>query len=540
MTRNLVDPHSVTDLLISPSEALLLGLCVGEYACYQKEPVSPPRRYFLDVFKLRIEPQIPTFCAIDVGPLDFHQLPDDVDWGSEGNSLGFARSAPNCIYVRAEGEFYYQRAVCPRRSLSDWIVAALSPYLSFGLGDYSVVGRDEQQFGPRLQQLWELVSTGRPLERIGGEVPDSIYRVIESIVHHNECQHVYDIGRRFGRLVYAIEDFEHFVWNLEEAKQYIIGDLAQAEFESREAAAEHAAEAQWKAWLDEQLQSRALMSAEARLGTEEAFKEEVKRIREVIYQEHLEPLGDPDLLNSWEPGAEFRPVREAAVREAAQELVDGDLVKQCHHANVLLRSLLAAENSPRFDTTDEPDLNNFLTAQLRTIPQVAYARMSVWLAFGEVLGVLRDADLDIRARDAEAMASRAFKLHPADSPDAVLQRLVKVEAELNADVDAIPEDLIARLAPSIDALAKRVWPQDFMPPGFRGELAAVFHGRLNSPNNLDRRFASIALSLHKAYRNPAHHQMDDFRCSFEEARFFLAGVRTLVDLWRQIREASRT
>ena len=110
----------------------------------------------------------------------------------------------------------------------------------------------------------------------------------------------------------------------------------------------------------------------------------------------------------------------------------------------------------------------------------------------------------------------------------------------NADAAAIPEDLVTRLAPTIDALAKRAWPQDFMPPGYRGELAGVISGRLHSPNELDRRFASIALNLHKAYRNPTQHQMDEFRCSFEEARFFLAGVRTLVDLWKQMQEASRS
>jgi len=47
---------------------------------------------------------------------------------------------------------------------------------------------------------------------------------------------------------------------------------------------------------------------------------------------------------------------------------------------------------------------------------------------------------------------------------------------------------------------------------------------------LEYRLGSTAMSLYKAYRVPAEHKMDTFRCTYQEARYFVAGIRVLLDL----------
>jgi hypothetical protein len=67
----------------------------------------------------------------------------------------------------------------------------------------------------------------------------------------------------------------------------------------------------------------------------------------------------------------------------------------------------------------------------------------------------------------------------------------------------------------------------------------ILHQRMQSNDPLERRFASVALTLHKAYRNPVLHNFDNFKCSLDEARFFLLGVRTLLGLVDRIKGGNR-
>jgi hypothetical protein len=110
---------------------------------------------------------------------------------------------------------------------------------------------------------------------------------------------------------------------------------------------------------------------------------------------------------------------------------------------------------------------------------------------------------------------------------------------LNSSTDITPEEVVERLGPVIESLAKRVWPQDFMPSagytGQKGGFVTVLRNRSGEHwrnTTFDQKFAAIALALCKQYRNPAQHGLGTFKCSFEEARFFLAGIRALVDLWK--------
>ena len=46
----------------------------------------------------------------------------------------------------------------------------------------------------------------------------------------------------------------------------------------------------------------------------------------------------------------------------------------------------------------------------------------------------------------------------------------------------------------------------------------------------EQRFASIAITLYKCYRNSVAHDFEKFQCSITEAGFFVVGMRTLLEL----------
>ena len=226
---------------------------------------------------------------------------------------------------------------------------------------------------------------------------------------------------------------------------------------------------------------------------------------------------------------------KSPIRETAKSMLGYELITRCGRAPSLLQELLQIESRLIFDLENEKDV---VAAQQGTIPQLADARMALWLSFGEVLGVLKDEDTTTRRSDARSLVPRAFKLQPIDSPDSIHDRLVDLEADYLRR-EFTPEEIVDRLGNTIEQLTQRLWPQDFMPvtdsrgKRSRPKVGTVLHGRFASGNELDRRFAAIAISL-RTYRNSAEHNRANLKCSYEEARFFLAGVRALVDLWKQI------
>lgn len=514
---------------VAPSEALLLGLCLGEYLLYQRVWEAPPRRYFIDVLLSRLHPHVPSLRESRSQSIDSSQIPDDVVWPHPDHKVfGWAVSVPGRLFHQFnDGKAEAQWFDCTRRSLFDLLIRQLGDSLSINRWERWFVA--DELTAPKC--FFELISRPEDTEwirqRFGEESPAIVQERIERLIQWNECGHVFAVGRDFGKLVYVLDDFESFVWNVEEEKELFLGELrGEKQIELFDQAEKEACD-EFERWL---------VNDFFEIWRQDLSEEQLKAIvvekRQEIFSRHHEQAADD--AEAWKPNGEFRPVKRADIGAAVQSLLRSGLIRQCTHAERLLQDILNGTKSPIFDTSRESDLTLYWTSRIRTISQVANARMVIWLAFGEVLGVLRDSDRDFEAADSAAAISRTLQVLPSDSADEIHQRLLKVESDFNND-RARPEEIVTLLAPTIEALAKRVWPRDFSESSWRGELSAVLHGKLHSAAPLDVRFASIAITLHKAYRNMALHDLDSFRCSFEEARFFLAGVRTLVDLLRRMK-----
>lgn len=174
----------------------------------------------------------------------------------------------------------------------------------------------------------------------------------------------------------------------------------------------------------------------------------------------------------------------------------------------------------------------------KVIEQVNSVHAALWLVFGDVLGAVRELDQLTREGDARSAVPREYRVTARATPDTVRSALQEAEARLN-DQSAervSAEQIVGDVARSIEALARRIWSDEFRAGNDQRErpIGEVLYRKLQQVNPreqiLEYRLGSTAMSLYKAYRVPAEHKMDTFRCTYQEARYFVAGIRVLLDL----------
>ena len=207
----------------------------------------------------------------------------------------------------------------------------------------------------------------------------------------NECGQSFAIGRRFGSVIYTIDEFESYVWSIEEKREEffegIRGDLwAEAERINEEA--ETSAQKEYVTWLAEELPTRIAKRPDDIKDEEWSELTEffIDAKRSEIFNRHAD--GASDAIADAEPpladelGISFRPKKSVALWEATKSLLETDLVNRCLHARGLLERLSQIEGRLVFDLTGDQDVE---AAQRVTIPHLANARMVLWLALGEIL-----------------------------------------------------------------------------------------------------------------------------------------------------------
>jgi len=156
---------------------------------------------------------------------------------------------------------------------------------------------------------------------------------------------------------------------------------------------------------------------------------------------------------------------------------------------------------------------------------------------GELIASLRDADVAAFQKDATSATPRIFPLGRDATRDHVRGQVALIEREFNerTAIGLLPESIVVMLGNAIEAIVKNVWPAEFARGGSRADFGRTLDEKAaRASNDLERRFARIAQALYKNYRNPAEHQLD-FRCSYEEARLFVNGIRVLLDLGERVR-----
>lgn len=486
---------------VSPSEAVLLGYCTGLYML----PEWPQASYFLDVVNEWLTPLIPSLHNVSRKEIPAEDLPNDVVWdGSSAHRSGISPRYPNTIYFHLihEEKFFVEKVDTTRRSL----IELLASYL----GDLIVRSQWDKHWNfpptgsPNLavfykfliQNSQEEADWERLLKRSGKEDKEKVQGAISALVAYNECEVYFGLGKAFGVAVGKVQSLQH-----------LISSIDHHEYLS--------------------------FSMEKRYCEDNGFVLGLDQDEEYGYPGHYE-VDQADCQETLDNDVNSG---RKDLSEAVIQLQANPFLKRMFVAD---RSLSYVQSVPArlvwsFDT-QEFEMNRW--SALRDLDRI---RLWTLLGFGEVLGALREADMDAKREEWATHSPRTFRDLFDVKGDKVREALAAAEKELNEStyMTRLPERLIRGLGGSIEAIVRRLWPMNcasIRQAGF--DLAATLHEKRSRGTELEQRFASIAIALYKSYRNPAEHEFDSFKCSFDEAKFFLSGIRTLLQLAEQI-EAAR-
>lgn len=223
-----------------------------------------------------------------------------------------------------------------------------------------------------------------------------------------------------------------------------------------------------------------------------------------------------------------------------ERLLKNRLVASQPAARALLQT--AIDWMPEFEGggRDDDVINGTDVTMMEAMRWLSQTQHAVWLAFSQLARVVNDADLLPRTRDAASHVPRTFRTIGPAGTDAIRRDVMRAEGLLSAaTVDELtPAEVVRQFAGAIETLVRRTWPDDFEGAGNRPDsLCSVLHAKLQTEarDSTARRFASVALTLHTNYRNPSIHRVDEFRCSIQEARMFVAGIRALIEISDEIR-----
>lgn len=151
----------------------------------------------------------------------------------------------------------------------------------------------------------------------------------------------------------------------------------------------------------------------------------------------------------------------------------------------------------------------------------------VWTAWGTVLGAMRESDEAEHQRHVGAGTHRLMKSVGFATAKALAEQLDESARQLASGV-CKPKLAVLTLSNAIEFLVKARWPRYAKSREF--SVNRILHDQIRSPDEMDRRFAQIAMALHNCYRNRVVHEWDSFDCTHQEAVLFLDGIRVLLEI----------
>lgn len=539
MNHSEVSPFNRSSpLLISPSESLWIGLCWGEFTSHYNQSASLPRCRFIEILEKHLSSFVPYFDRWKRYKRESDEIPQDIVWSDSNGCVGHSPSMPNKRFISIESIVSVIEWKFERKSILDCLVERLWDHMSLLSHERFKYATDLERAKKAFDSLVAPPSKNDMFVPSDRDSIKDIELVLNSLVRNNECEEAFFVGRKFGELLFAISDFEYYLLNVEAvlATDYEFGN-----FESL------------YPYSTEELKSILLSIGEEKRADDINAIRENPNIQDGQKNKLIESL-----KRDWESEVEalikdhsecarvlsnagFVPCNSklAEVGQIIKSLVQHSLIKLCRNAESRLNEFISNEGPLQFEVTRSDSMEEIIRDQIGALPKVGKALSIFWLSFGEVLGMLRDADQDLCQKESLLLSPRSLGLIAGNTPDKVMERILKIEQEYSEDPSQSPENIVNLLGSTIEALARRVWPLDFQNHSFRGGFTSILSGRMQSRCSLDRRFASIALTLYKQYRCPQSHDMDSFHCTAEEARFFFAGIRALIQLWTLISKTSR-
>lgn len=466
---------------IAPSEALLIGLCCEEYRRLREHF---PDWSFLETVRTRLEPFIPDLKQFTSQPITASEVPTDINWTQDDeDEFGTSPAYPNCLFVKNERGMFRRTLDASRHNLEWLLLFYLDPAIGMSSA-YRLWLQGWREFATDRTQVLvdyeKAVATAGPQYRDAFGSDDNapeIERLLNELMQFNELTDVFRLGRDFGCLCATLRLYEIGCSRV----TFVVPFLKAT---------------------GQLFQANAVQRGTACFS---AIKSLIG-----LFEDELA------ISSAWQ-----------TVERCVQE---GWMPKSQEELETVLQEIESASAPPLMTRTDVEKQNRFHLAW-----------MEYWVAFGEVLGSLRDADESVLRVEYSLPVPREFKIHSSDSIEIVREIICHSEAELNKPADSpnMPRRIVANLGPCLETLARRIWPQEFNRKAkdrygnFRSPgLVSVLVSIRKQSNELtdEHRFAASSLNIYDLYRCAASHDLDSFQCSFEEARYVLAAIRMLLTL----------
>jgi hypothetical protein len=475
-----------TDLFfVAPSEAMLLGLCLGEYLQMRTTHDSLSFTQVKDVRITQFVPHLSNYRRRSISHGDIPDDLEDIESPMQGIFRGRRSAEPNTFYgVDAEGA--YRRTVVFKKNFEWLLTVYLGPHVGYPDWYRPILKKMARDNPDGLTIESELAAGNARLTLDSGsfygqlDEPLRIEEAVVRLIDFNEMRRFFDLGRYFGTMNAGIQQYE---------------------------------------------------SANDRKSSQDSFAAIIKGYSQL---------------------AEAPEVKRCSVAYSAIESLWHRLWAELNVWTALFMARNdSSEGIPIFGELSNEQREQLRDAsrqrdagQVKTKSDLQMYRHILWVAFGEVLGSIRDLDQSAKEHDSESIAPRTFGVGRNDTPDRIRKWLGDAERELAYGVGDIgtPEKVVISLKDSIEALAKRLWKTEFDSQyrGASGLPSLLVTKARTGQSPQERRFGQVALSLYYGYRNEATHEQDSFSCTISEARHFISGIRVLLDLFHEIIGRSKT
>ena len=566
----------MASLELSLSESLLLGFCVEEY--------RQSRSTLFEVFERRLRPFVPLLTQRKSIALERNDIPDDIEWYSltridpipeppRENEVGESQSGKLKKFAAMPSPPQYHFLPATSTPFGDdafFLGRARScPRSAFIGNDCRDLGRppgcpDEAMGkGKVVRIFWD--ASRRSLVEL---VIDNIYRtcgsvdsmLIERRAIGREQRWLWDFANfldaRYQMPVapcdydYLHEDLPWWVFcGCNDVAVYGLSDRLDAE--------------PCETW-DWQTACDAVETIVEQGGESGAFKagrhfarlvgvsEKFDAAFNIVERCNEHVLYGPEVpFDSWFVEQEFSTtdVAHTELLQVIEGVLSLPVICRCQHARDILEhecakrrrlgppsglGLCAEDSEYHLAPWWTDDIGLSFDTRHDYVAKWANAGASAWLAFGDVLATFRETDRATAGKDRPLPPLRTYQLMGNSSLDRVRAALQLTEQELADEANAgqIPEVVVACVVHGIEALTRRLWGNEFPAnrDAKRGVVAVLDHKRKFGQSELEKRFAAVALSLYTAYRNPVAHDFDRFRCTWAETRFFVSGMRVLLDI----------
>src|SRR5262245_41992361 len=388
---------------IAPSEALLIGLCCEEYLRLREHVLDWP---FLETIRNRLDPFIPELKQFTSQPITASEVPVDINWTRDDkDEFGTSREYPNSLFVKNERGLFRRTIDASRHNLKWLLIFYLEPAIGMSsiyrqwLQGWREFATDRTQV---LVDYDKAVATAGPQYRDACGSDDNapeIESLLNELTQFNELKDVFRLGRDFGCLCATLKLYEMGCSRI----TFVVPFL--------------------KA-------TGQLFQANAVQGGTACFS----AIKSLIglFEDELA------ISSAWQ-------IMERCVEE-------GWMPKNKEELETVLKGCELGSAPPLKTRTDVEQQHRFHLAW-----------MEFWVAFGEILGSLRDADESVLRVEYSLPVPREIKIHSSDSIEIVREIICHSEAELNKPADSpnMPRRIVANLGPCLETLARRIWPQEF-------------------------------------------------------------------------------